>query len=124
MALFSRKTNTKTKAPAETKALAQTSVAKGVSKDRVQGVILRPRITEKATTLAEKQNVYVFEVHPKSTKSLVEKTIRATYNVTPVKVTMVTNPAKRVIVRNTRGVKGGVKKAYVFLKKGEKIEFA
>lgn len=130
MGLFSKKTTEvkKDTKKAGKEVVVATKVSSGadapVRKDYLQGVILRPRITEKATILSEKNNVYVFEVNTKATKPLVEKAIRALYSVSPEKVTMVRNPAKSVVVRGKPGMKGGVKKAYVFLKKGEKIEFA
>jgi len=36
----------------------------------------------------------------------------------------VKNPSKAVIVRGKRGVKSGVKKAYVYLKKGDNINLS
>jgi large subunit ribosomal protein L23 len=84
-------------------------------------VILRPHITEKATISSEK-SVYVFEVDPQSTKALIEKSFEDKYKITPVKISTVTIPAKRVFVRGKMGSKSGYKKAYVYLKPGTKIE--
>ena len=84
-------------------------------------VIIRPRVTEKATVSAE-SGVYVFEVSKNSTKTQIAKAIAGMYKVTPVKVRVVTLPAKKVFVRGKKGVKSGIKKAYVYLKKGDKIE--
>ena len=83
---------------------------------------MRPRITEKAAILADKQNVYVFEVSSEATTASVAASVKASYKVTPVKVNMARVAAKRVVVRGKRGVKSGSKKAYVYLKKGDKIE--
>lgn len=85
-------------------------------------VLKRPRITEKAALGADKNNVYVFEVFEKATKGSVSASIREAYKVTPEKVRIARAPAKNVFVRGKRGVKSGVKKAYVYLKKGDKIE--
>lgn len=85
-------------------------------------VLLRPRITEKAALGADKNNVYVFEVMKKATKKSVGASVRAAYGVTPEKVRVATIPAKKVFIRGKRGVKSGGKKAYVYLKKGDKIE--
>ncbi|HEY4516132.1 MAG TPA: 50S ribosomal protein L23 [Candidatus Paceibacterota bacterium] len=90
-------------------------------KTKYSNVILRPRITEKATALSEK-GVYVFEIAPEANKISVAKAIKAYFDVTPIKVRIVLNPSKNVVVRGKRGVKSGVKKAYVYLKKGDKIE--
>ena len=48
--------------------------------------------------------------------------IKAFYKVTPEKINIVRNPSKTVFVRGKKGVKSGVKKAYVYLKEGDKIE--
>mgnify|MGYP001610033214 FL=1 len=90
-------------------------------KSKYAHVLLRPRVTEKATAMSI-QGVYAFEVAEKATKKDVSGAIRAYYEITPVQVRMARNPAKRVIVRGKKGIKPGVKKAYVYLKKGDKIE--
>ena len=87
----------------------------------LKGVIIKPHITEKATVSTE-SSVYVFVVNPKSTKKLIEKAFVEKYKVTPRKIATVTIPAKNVFVRGKRGKKSGYKKAYIYLKKGEKIE--
>ena len=90
-------------------------------KNNLTSILVRPRITEKATMLGE-SSVYVFEVDPKATKTEVTKAFKEKYKMSPVKVRTVTIPAKNVFVRGKRGKKSGYKKAYVYLKKGEKIE--
>lgn len=85
-------------------------------------VLLRPRITEKAALGADKLNVYVFEVAPSATKKSISISVRDVYGVKPEKVRVVSMLAKNVFVRGKRGVKSGGKKAYVYLKKGDKIE--
>ena len=85
-------------------------------------VLIRPRITEKATMLGEK-NVYTFDVAREANKITVALAIKALYGVTPFRVNMVKVKSKSVIIRGKKGVKGGGKKALVFLKKGDKIEF-
>ncbi len=87
----------------------------------LHNILIRPRITEKATVSAEK-SIYVFQVHPKSTKRDVEKAFQEKYKISPLKIRTVTIPAKNVFVRGKRGKKSGYKKAYVYLKKGTKIE--
>ena len=80
-------------------------------------VLLGPWITEKAALAADKSNVYVFEVAKSATKKSISASVNAVYKVKPVKVRVVTVPAKKVFVRGKRGVKSGAKKAYVSLKK-------
>jgi large subunit ribosomal protein L23 len=90
-------------------------------KTDISSILIRPRITEKAT-MASESSVYVFEVAPKANKDQIEKAFVEKYKVVPTKVTTVTVAAKNVIVRGKRGVKSGFKKAYIYLKKGEKVE--
>ncbi len=84
-------------------------------------ILIRPHITEKATISSEK-SVYVFKIDPKSNKAEVEKAFKEKYKISPVKIKTVTIPAKNVFVRGKYGKKSGYKKAYIYLKKGEKIE--
>jgi large subunit ribosomal protein L23 len=86
-------------------------------------VVKNPRITEKAGIKAESQNVYTFEVVRSATKKTVADAIKSIYKVTPVKVNIVRLPAQAVVRRGKKGSKQAVKKALVFLKKGDKIAF-
>lgn len=88
-----------------------------------KAIIKKPRITEKAGIKSESENVYTFEVASKATKISVAKAVREIYKVNPVKVNIVNLPSKKTFSRGKMGIKSGVKKAVVFLKKGEKIAF-
>lgn len=87
------------------------------------GVLLRPRITEKASGMAMDKNVYAFEVSLRATKREIKKAVSDFYNVEAVKIAIVAIPSKEVTVRGKKGHTSKGKKAYVFLKKGDKIEF-
>jgi large subunit ribosomal protein L23 len=84
-------------------------------------IIRRPRVTEKATSLSEK-GVHIFEVATKTNKREVVKAMQALYNLTPRKVRMVMVPRKKVFTRGHVGFTAKIKKAMVFLKKGDTIE--
>ncbi len=88
-------------------------------------IIKTPRITEKAAYMTV-NHTYVFEVSQDATKRDVVAAVKALYNVTPRKVNMVTKRPRAFVsrFRGRRGVKTGMKKAYVFLKKGDKIDLA
>ena len=88
---------------------------------KTEGVLLKPRITEKASDLAEK-NVYVFDVSPRANKVLVKEAIKSIYKVDVVRVNITAVPSKAIVSRGRKGVKKGGKKATVYLKKGDKIE--
>ena len=117
MALFSRKKEVK-------EAVATVSTApKALGTDRnLVAVIVRPHLTEKAMVKGE-QNVFTFEVRRDATKFQVRDAIVALYKVTPMKVNIVNKkPALRLKGSQNRMVKvPGVKKAYVYLKKGDTI---
>ncbi len=85
-------------------------------------VLLRPRITEKATSLSA-NNVYTFEVSPKATAYEVARAVKSLYGVTAEKVSMLPIRSKRTFAKGRRGRTSGGKKAYVFLKKGDVIQF-
>ena len=89
----------------------------------VSSVIVKPRITEKAAILGEK-SVYTFEIKKGATKFDVRDAIKSLYNVTPVKINIV-NKQPRHSMSRARGrdmMENGLRKAYVHLKKGDRIE--
>jgi large subunit ribosomal protein L23 len=85
-------------------------------------IIKNPRITEKASFNAE-QNVYTFDISQSANKTEIKKAIFVLYKVHPVKVNVLTIPRKNIMSKGKAGVKGGGRKALVYLKKGDKIEF-
>ena len=99
------------------KAIAAPTIHRGQHHD----IIIRPRITEKSGIMSETAGVYTFEVRENANKPMIAQAIKALYKVTPVKVRVVNLPAKQVFVRGKRGTSNGVKKAMVYLKKGDKI---
>lgn len=120
MALFSRKKEETTDAPA---AKAKAPVAKALPTDRdLSSVLVKPRVTEK-TVAAGDRNVYTFIVRRDATKYDVKDAIKAAYGVTPVKVNIVNKDPRQYLSRS-KGRKvseAGMKKAYVYLKDGDTI---
>ena len=86
-------------------------------------IIKKPRITEKSGLQAEAAGVYTFEVTMSANKKNVAKAVKELYKVTPVKVNIVNLPAKKVFSRGKAGQTARIKKAIVYLKPGDKIEF-
>jgi large subunit ribosomal protein L23 len=122
MALFGKKKETKKESDKkEQKQVNNAPQALSTDFD-LSAVIASPRITEKAVGLSEK-NVYTFVVKKDATKHQVRNAIKSLYNVTPVKINIVNKkPAKRMV--GSRGREkhvAGMKKAYVYLKKGDTI---
>jgi large subunit ribosomal protein L23 len=122
MALFSRKKNTEkpdTPVQKESKK-AVSSVGRNLT-----SVLKHARITEKAT-VAQASNVYAFDVDTSASKRDIMQAVNSLYGVEARKVAVVN--IRRKAIRNARtgrvGVKGGGRKAYVYLKKGDSITVA
>ncbi len=118
MALFGKKKE----APVE-KVVAAKAVTPGLATNHnLNDVLVKPHFTEKSMKLGDK-NVYTFDVKRDATKFTVRDAVKSLYNVTPVKVNIVNKlPAKRLKGSSNKVVHvPGVKKAYVYLKKGDTI---
>ena len=125
MALFSRdkekKSEEKVSAEVATK---KPVVSKALPTDRdLASVIIKPRMTEKSVAMGDK-NVYTFVVRRDATKYDVNDAVKALFGVTPVKVNIV-NKSPRQTMSRSKGRKitvNGMKKAYVYLKAGDRID--
>lgn len=84
--------------------------------------LIKPIITEKATG-QQAQGCYIFEVNTKANKISIKKAIKEIYQVEPVKINIVRLKGKKVRYGRSTGMTKSRKKALVFLKKDEKIEF-
>lgn len=87
----------------------------------LEAVILRPRITEKASDKTG-ENVYIFEVAPKASKTQIKEAVKSIYKVDALKINICKIQSKNVFSRGRKGIKSGGKKAIVYLKKEDKIE--
>jgi len=85
-------------------------------------MLRRPHITEKSSSLGM-ENVYTFVVSKTATKATVATDVTKEYKVKVLSVRMVTLPSKAKMRGGKAGRSGGLKKAYVKLKQGDKIEF-
>jgi large subunit ribosomal protein L23 len=83
--------------------------------------ILHPHVTEKAT-LMNSQNKYTFKVAKSSNKIEIRRAIEKLYKVKVIKVTIVNIPSKTKRIGRNEGQRGGLKKAIITLKQGDKIE--
>ena len=115
MALFGKKTEKKVVTPA---AVPVRNTGRDIST-----VIVRPLVTEKAALLGD-ANVYTFEVARTATKYDVRDAVQKLWNVTPARINIVNRIPRQFVIRskNRKSTERGVKKAYVFLKKGDTIE--
>ena len=122
MALFGKKKDSEKESAVVKEApkkVAKPSLATG---HNLASVIQGTRITEKSVGMSE-SNVYTFVVRKDANKFMVRDAIKALYNVTPVKVNIV----NKIAAKRLKGSRGkmvheqGMKKAYVYLKKGDSI---
>lgn len=84
-------------------------------------VLRRPLITEKSTLLKETQSTLCFEVHRDATKPEIKKAVESLFSVKVAKVRVARVHGK--VKRQGRyvGQRPDWKKAWVVLKKGEKM---
>lgn len=116
------KTDAKKQSGMNMKKAAKTSREGGLD---LAMVIIRPHITEKASDLSEK-NVYGFEINKLANKMHVRAAVEKLFKVTPMKIAIINGPVKTMKNPRTGRVqtkKQSIKKAFVYLKKGDKIEF-
>lgn len=89
-------------------------------------ILIKPIITEKATSLSESNGVYTFVVNKKANKIEIKNAIEKYYGVTVEEVNTVNVLRKRKtrFTKNgfSQGRKPSYKKAYVKLKQGETID--
>ena len=130
MAILETKKNTKEKADKKKSKETVVVVAEKLNKEKaISGVfshsstILKPRVTEKSGDASQKLNAYTFEIKSSASKNEVAKAVKELFKVVPLKVNIVNLPRKRILSRGKKGWSGGVKKAIVYLKKGDKIDF-
>lgn len=84
-----------------------------------------PWFSEKALIMTEK-GVYAFAVPSRATKATIAGAIKELYRVTPKAVRIVNTPGKKKNMRTRRGIGARAmrRKAYVYLNKGDTIQFS
>ncbi len=89
-------------------------------------ILIKPIITEKATTNSELNNCYTFQVNNKANKVEIKKAVEAAYGVSVEKVRTINVRPDRKTKFTKTGVQHGktnaVKKAIVQLADGETID--
>lgn len=123
MALF---TDTKKKAPTKEKKakVRKASSERALADSKLENVLVHPWMSEKAL-IGTERGVYVFAVPPEATKQEVARAIERIYKVVPKKVNIANLPGKMkpLRARRGRGQRAARHKAYVYLAKGETIQF-
>ena len=94
-----------------------------MNKERLMNVLVQPHVSEKAATLAEKGNQYVFRVLGDATKGDVKAAVELMFEVKVEGVNLLNRPGKTRRFKNMAGKRNGFKKAYVSLQAGQSIDF-
>ena len=92
-----------------------------ISKERMYQTILSPLITEKATTLSEKNQV-VFKVQLEATKPEIKAAVEGLFNVKVLAVNTLVVKGKTKRFRGRQGQRSDWKKAMVRLAEGQSID--
>lgn len=92
------------------------------------GIIIKPVVTEKQTNVSQKYpNRVAFRVEPEANKYQIKAVVEELYKVNVVRVNTMNYPGKKKSRYTKSGVISGresaFKKAVVFLKEGQTIDF-
>jgi large subunit ribosomal protein L23 len=87
-----------------------------------EALVISPLVTEKGTIVGEKGNQVVFRIRPDASKNQIRDVIEDLFKVTVVKVRTANFLGKERRRGRTIGRRPNWKKAYVTLKKGDRIE--
>ena len=87
-----------------------------------KNLLIKPYFSEKFSLLGEKNNKYIFEVHPRATKNEVKKLLENIYNVEVLKINVFGASQKNKRWKNKKSILKGNKKMLVTLREGQKIE--
>ncbi|OGT56824.1 MAG: 50S ribosomal protein L23 [Gammaproteobacteria bacterium RIFCSPHIGHO2_12_FULL_43_28] len=93
-----------------------------MNQERLLNIILSPHISEKATTVMEKNNEYVFSVVKDASKSEVKDAIEFLFNTKVKAVRVATVRAKKKMFKGIEGNRKSWKKAYVTLQADQKLD--
>ena len=103
--------------------LAARKRAVTMSKETMYNIIRAPVITEKATSLSDKNQV-VFRVALEATKPEIKAAVEALFGVMVVSVNTLVQKGKTKRFKGRPGVRSDVKKAVVQLTPGQSIDFS
>ena len=92
-----------------------------MNKERLMTVLIQPHVSEKAATVAEKANQYVFRVRDDASKSEVKEAVEFMFEVKVEAVNLLNRPDKTRRFRNMAGKRSGFKKAYVRLRRNKDL---
>jgi large subunit ribosomal protein L23 len=100
------------------------SAAKKFDQNRLATILMAPIISEKATSVAEKNNQVLFKVLRDATKPEIKAAVELLFKVEVESVSTVVQKGKVKKFGRSIGRRDHVKKAYVSLKAGQELNFS
>jgi len=100
------------------------SAAKKFDENRLATILMAPIISEKATSVAEKNNQVLFKVLRDATKPEIKAAVELMFKVEVESVSTVVQKGKVKRFGKSIGRRDHVKKAYVSLKAGQELNFS
>ena len=100
------------------------SAAKKFDENRLATILMAPIISEKATSVAEKNNQVLFKVLRDATKPEIQAAVELLFKVEVESVSTVVQKGKVKKFGRSIGRRDHVKKAYVSLKAGQELNFS
>ena len=88
----------------------------------IYDIIVKPRVTEKAYRLNQKEGKLVLEVHPQSNKPQIAEALKKIFNVEATKIGIVIMKGKRRRSGKHFSIGAKRKKAIITLKEGQSID--
>ena len=100
------------------------SAVKKFDENRLATILMAPIISEKATSVAEKNNQVLFKVLRDATKPEIKAAVELLFKVEVESVSTVVQKGKIKKFGRSIGRRDHVKKAYVSLKAGQELNFS
>ena len=94
-----------------------------MNEERLHRIVVEPRISEKATRIADANRQFVFKVLRDATKPEIKEAVEKLFKVEVESVQVLNVKSKRRTFRRTAGTRPGWKKAFVKLKPGHDLDF-
>lgn len=94
-----------------------------MNQERLMSILLEPRVSEKSTMVADKNNQFVFKVEGGANKQEIKQAVEKMFTVEVASVQICNVKGKSKLFKYQQGSRQGWKKAYVKLKPGFDIDF-
>jgi len=94
-----------------------------MNQERLMSILLEPRVSEKSTMVADKNNQFVFKVAGGANKQEIKQAVEKMFAVEVASIQVCNVKGKSKLFKYQQGSRQTWKKAYVKLKPGFNIDF-